>query len=97
MSDFNEGSGWWLACDGEWYPPQSLADWRREHATVLDARQGMGSVPRPVPSTTELEMPAPFLSGAPGWWEHSDGIWDPGRSPTVAERDPLVPPAEQAG
>ena len=38
MSDRQEGSGWWLASDGKWYPPES-------HPSV---RSGGGEVPADV-------------------------------------------------
>lgn len=94
MGDFKQGNGWWLACDGEWYPPQPLADWRRDHLTDSEALHDEGSGPRPVPSTTESEMPPPFTSGAPGWWEPSDGPWYPPKSPLVAQEQSVVSPVE---
>lgn len=97
MSDLDEGSGLWLAGDGEWYPPQPLADWRREHLTDSYPLHPERSEPRPVPSVTELEMPVPFTSGAPDWWEPSDGPWNPRKSPVVAQTYSVVSPVEQVG
>lgn len=96
MSDFNQGNGWWLACDGEWYPPQSLADWRREHLADSYQPHHEGFEPRPVPSVAEPEMPASSTSWAPGWWEGSDGAWDPHES-HLAQTDFVVLPVQRAG
>ena len=71
MSDFSQVEGSWLACDGEWYPPQSLADWRREHPDSIPS-QGWRSEPMPVPSLAE---PGSSESRAVGWWRVSDCIW----------------------
>ncbi len=97
MSGFHQGNGWWLACDGEWYPPQSLADWRRDHLADSHPLEGEESGPRPVPSVTEPDMPPPFMSGAPGWWEASDGAWDPAKFPAVAQPDSVGSTVDQAG
>jgi hypothetical protein len=47
MSDFSQGSGWWQASDGKWYPPQSPpggppSRYRPPPSLVAPPRQGMG-------------------------------------------------------
>ncbi len=75
MSDFSQVEGSWLACDGNWYPPQSLTDWRREHLSDSTQPQGDTSEPIPVPALTEPNAPESPTSKAFGWWHSSDRIW----------------------
>ena len=61
MSDQSAGEGWWLASDGQWYPPV-VAD---ADATVVE------------PSSVEPSSakPDPTVAPAAGWWLASDGNW----------------------
>ena len=62
MSDFSQVEGSWLACDGNWYPPQSLADWRREHLSDSTQSREETSEPIPVPSLAEVDSPGSSTS-----------------------------------
>ena len=75
MSDFSQVEGSWLACDGNWYPPQSLADWRREHLSDSTQSREETSEPIPVPSPAEVDSPGSSTSKVFGWWNSSDRIW----------------------
>ena len=45
MSDVSQGSDWWLATDGKWYPPRDAA---AETQAELGATSGSGRTQRPV-------------------------------------------------
>jgi hypothetical protein len=50
VSDRSEGPGWWLASDGQWYPPETHPSFQAHGA------------PRPIPIATDPEaheVPAP--------------------------------------
>jgi hypothetical protein len=57
MSDKSEGPGWWIASDGNWYPPEL-------HPSVRDAPQ------TPVP--TRMTVPTPVAAEAPRWQSQPD-------------------------
>ncbi len=78
MSEFSQGSGWWLAADGKWYPPQ--------------LHPSMGPPPPPPPSSmfqasavmTPVAPSAPWrpvasggIAGAAGWAPPVAGEVDP--------------------
>lgn len=46
MSDFPEGTDWWKASDGRWYPPSTHG------VGAGDAAQGTAGAPPPPPATT---------------------------------------------
>jgi hypothetical protein len=45
MSDKSEGPGWWIASDGNWYPPE-LHPSVREEPTTQPSIQGLDGVPK---------------------------------------------------
>lgn len=61
MSDKSEGPGWWIASDGNWYPPEL-------HPSVRDAPQA------PVPTRMTVPTPSPAAedAGAPRWASQPD-------------------------
>ena len=67
--------GWWLASDGNWYPPE-LAPGVPEPSPVVEA--GPKATSNGHESTTPMSNPP-----APGWWLASDGNWYP---PELAPR-----------
>ena len=79
------GSGWWLASDGNWYPPD-LAPGAPEPAPVVEAAPVAPVTPRHAP-VAEQTHADPVQHAAPtpppGWWLASDGNWYP---PELASR-----------
>jgi hypothetical protein len=76
--------GWWLASDGNWYPPE-LAPGVSQPSPVVE--RGPGAVPGNghEPETTPAHAPAP------GWWLASDGNWYPPElAPGVSQPSPVV-------
>jgi hypothetical protein len=76
------GPGWWLASDGNWYPPE-LATPSPEPATpqpeqlAAPAEVATAFAPEPGPQPdVGATTPSPTPPG-PGWWLASDGNWYP--------------------
>jgi len=78
--------GWWLASDGNWYPPEPDA-------------APVPSAPSPAPgdspwvSNEQAQWtpdPSPATAPAPGWWLASDGNWYPPEQRTDAPTDSPV-------
>jgi len=64
MSDTSQGSGWWLASDGKWYPPGP-----DKSGTTMTRTQVPGAAPYLGVGTSGPQ--------GPGWWQATDGQWYP--------------------
>jgi hypothetical protein len=95
-------AGWWLASDGNWYPPE-LASPGPEPAPVVEPAPIMVAPPATPPVAQEPPVAPPVTQPAeptppPGWWLASDGNWYPPElaSPAPAESSAhVVPPVSQ--
>ncbi len=58
MSDKSEGPGWWVASDGQWYPPEL-------HPTMVKAARAKAKASTPGAATADAPTPAAAPANAP--------------------------------
>lgn len=68
----SQGTGWWLASDGLWYPPQPPQP-PTPSTPSAQPPTGAADGPRATPPSTPGAIDD--LPPAPGWWKASDGNW----------------------
>ena len=65
MSDKPEGPGWWIASDGNWYPPEL-------HPSVREGSRMQSPVDTPVQPAGQA-APMAAQAAHPSRWQHSGG------------------------
>ena len=87
MSDASQGSGWWIASDGKWYPPEQVPGPAAapEIAAPVEPPPDVAPIPAPVAPTPAPPPAAPAAPPAP----------PPGAPPATAYVGP--PPAKKGG
>jgi len=65
MSDKPEGPGWWIASDGNWYPPEL-------HPSVREGSRMQSPVDTPVRQAGQV-APATDGGAHPSRWQHAGG------------------------
>ena len=66
MSDEQGNTGWWLASDGRWYPPEQHADYVGASATA-EAPTTSQSTPPPFPGPPPSDQPPPRSGWSRTW------------------------------